>query len=283
MQPAKSPILEAHGAKMPAIGYGTMEFPGRAAELVTHAINIGYRHIDTARKYGTEEQVGEGIRASGIAREELWVTTKVTELDAREADFLRSAETSLKALRLDYVDLLLVHWPQPKVPFTETLGALAKAKRSGMTRHIGVSNFTLAMLEEAVRVCPEPLITNQIEYHAYLPQDRMLAALKRHGMILTAYCPVARGQLLDDPVIGEIAKAHGKTPAQICLRWLVQQPMVAAVPRALEEAHIAENLAVFDFALADQEMQRISALRRRNVRIADPPERAPKWDVETVA
>ena len=251
MQPAKSPILEAHGAKMPAIGYGTMEFPGRAAELVTHAINIGYRHIDTARKYGTEEQVGEGIRASGIARGELWVTTKVTELDAREADFLRSAETSLKALRLDYVDLLLVHWPQPKVPFTETLGALAKAKRSGMTRHIGVSNFTLAMLEEAVRVCPEPLITNQIEYHAYLPQDRMLAALKRHGMILTAYCPVARGQLLDDPVIGEIAKAHGKTPAQICLRWLVQQPMVAAVPRALEEAHIVENLAVFDFALGD--------------------------------
>ena len=283
MQPAKSPILEAHGAKMPAIGYGTMEFPGRATELVTHAINIGYRHIDTARKYGTEEQVGEGIRVSGIARGELWVTTKVTELDAREADFLRSAETSLKALRLDYVDLLLVHWPQPKVPFTETLGALAKAKRSGMTRHIGVSNFTLAMLEEAVRVCPEPLITNQIEYHAYLPQDRMLAALKRHGMILTAYCPVARGQLLDDPVIGEIAKAHGKTPAQICLRWLVQQPMVAAVPRALEEAHIAENLAVFDFALDDQEMQRISALRRRNVRIADPPERAPKWDVETVA
>ena len=283
MQPAKSPILEAHGAKMPAIGYGTMEFPGRATELVTHAINIGYRHIDTARKYGTEEQVGEGIRASGIARGELWVTTKVTELDAREADFLRSAETSLKALRLDYVDLLLVHWPQPKVPFTETLGALAKAKRRGMTRHIGVSNFTLAMLEEAVRVCPEPLITNQIEYHAYLPQDRMLAALKRHGMILTAYCPVARGQLLDDPVISEIAKAHGRTPAQICLRWLVQQPMVAAVPRALEEAHIAENLAVFDFALADQEMQRISALRRRNVRIADPPERAPKWDVETVA
>ena len=283
MQPAKSPILEAHGAKMPAIGYGTMEFPGRATELVTHAINIGYRHIDTARKYGTEEQVGEGIRASGIARGELWVTTKVTELDAREADFLRSAETSLKALRLDYVDLLLVHWPQPKVPFTETLGALAKAKRSGMTRHIGVLNFTLAMLDEAVRVCPEPLITNQIEYHAYLPQDRMLAALKRHGMILTAYCPVARGQLLDDRVIGEIAKAHGRTPAQICLRWLVQQPMVAAVPRALEEAHIAENLAVFDFALGEQEMQRISALRRRNVRIADPPERAPKWDVETVA
>ena len=283
MQSPKAFTLSAHGAKMPVIGYGTMEFPDRPAELVAYAIEAGYRLIDTARKYGTEERVGEGIRASGIAREELWVTTKVTELDAREADFLRSAETSLKALQLDYVDLLLVHWPQPKVPFAETLGALAKAKRSGLTRHIGVSNFTIAMLEEAVHVCPEPLITNQIEYHAYLPQDRMLAALKRYGMILTAYCPVARGKLLDDPVVGEIAKAHGKTHAQICLRWLIQQPMVAAVPRALEEAHIAENLDVFDFSLSEEEMRRISALRSRNVRIADPPERAPKWDVETVA
>jgi diketogulonate reductase-like aldo/keto reductase len=175
-----------------------------------------------------------------------------------------------------------VHWPQPKVPFSETLGALARARRNGMTRHIGVSNFTLAMLDEAVRVCPEPLVTNQIEYHAYLPQDRMIAALKRHSMILTAYCPVARGELLNDPVIGEIAKARGKTHAQICLRWLVQQPMVAAVPRALEERHIAENLDVFDFSLTGDEMRRISALRKRNIRIADPPERAPKWDIETV-
>ncbi|HEY6860399.1 MAG TPA: aldo/keto reductase [Pseudolabrys sp.] len=283
MQSPKAFTLAAHGAKMPAIGFGTMELPHRPAELVAAAIAAGYRHIDTARKYGTEEHVGEGIRASGIARSELFVTTKVTEENAREADFLRSAETSLKALGLDYVDLLLIHWPQPKVPLTETLGALAKAKRGGLTRHVGVSNFTLAMLEEAVHVCPEPLITNQIEYHAYLPQDRMLAVLHRHRMILTAYCPVARGKLLDDPVIGEIAKTRGKTHAQICLRWLIQQPMVAAVPRALEEAHIKENLDVFDFSLSDEEMRRISALRSRNIRIADPPERAPKWDVERVA
>ena len=282
MQSPKAFILAAHGAKMPAIGFGTMELPHRSAELIAAAIAAGYRHIDTARKYGTEERVGEGIRASGIARNELFVTTKVTEDNAREADFLLSAETSLKALGLDYVDLLLIHWPQPKVPFAETLGALAKAKRNGLTRHVGVSNFTLAMLEEAVHVCPEPLVTNQIEYHAYLPQDRMLAALRRHGMILTAYCPVARGKLLDDATVGEIAKARGKTPAQICLRWLIQQPMVAAVPRALEEAHIVENLDVFDFSLTDDEMRRISALRSRKIRIADPPERAPKWDVEDV-
>jgi 2,5-diketo-D-gluconate reductase B len=280
MQSAKAFTLSAHDAQMPAIGYGTMELPERPAELVAAALACGYRHIDTARKYGTEQFVGEGIRASGLPRGDIFVTTKVTELDAREADFMRSVETSLKTLALDYVDLLLVHWPQPEVPFAETLGALAKAKRQGLTRNIGVSNFTLAMLEEAVHVCPEPLVTSQLEYHCYLPQDRMLAALKRHGMILTAYCPVARGKLLDDPTVGEIANAHGKTHAQICLRWLIQQPGVAAVPRALEERHIAENLDLFDFSLSEDEMRRLTALRSRRIRIADPPERAPKWDVE---
>jgi diketogulonate reductase-like aldo/keto reductase len=283
MQAGKAPILGANGAAIPAIGFGTMELPERPAELVKAAIDCGYRHIDTARKYGTEQFVGEGVRASGVPRDEIFVTTKVTEENAREADFMRSVETSLRTLDFHYVDLLLIHWPQPKVPFAETLGALAKAKRQGLARHIGVSNFTLAMLDEAVRLCAEPLVTNQIEYHAYLPQDRMLAALRRHGMILTAYCPVARGKLLNDPVVGEIAKAHDKTHAQICLRWLVQQPDVAAVPRALEEKHIAEDIDVFDFSLTENEMQRLSALRRRQVRIANPPERAPKWDVEEVA
>ena len=272
--------IAAHGAQMPVIGFGTMEFPGGAAELVATAIGAGYRHIDTARKYGTEEAVGEGIRAAGITRGELFLTTKVTEDNAREADFFRSAETSLQALGVDYVDLLLIHWPQPKVPLAETLGALAKAKRRGLTRHIGVSNFTLALLEEAVRICPEPLVTNQVEYHAYLRQDKMLALCRRHGMILTAYCPVARGTLLDDPVLGEIARAKGKTTAQVALRWLIQQPMVAAVPRALEVAHIEDNLNIFDFSLDAQEMEEIGALRSRNVRIANPPERAPVWDVD---
>jgi diketogulonate reductase-like aldo/keto reductase len=282
MQDAKAFTLTAHGATIPVVGFGTMELPERPAELVAAAIACGYRHIDTARKYGTEEYVGEGIRASGIPRADLFVTTKVTEENAREADFMRSIETSLRTLALDYVDLLLIHWPQPKVPFSETLGALAKAKRQGMARHIGVSNFTLAMLEEAVQTCPEPLVTNQIEYHAYLPQERMLAALRRHGMILTAYCPVARGKLLDDPLIVEIARAYGRSPAQICLRWLIQQPDVAAVPRALTEAHIAEDIDIFDFSLDENDTRRVSGLRRRQIRIADPPERAPRWDTETV-
>ena len=257
-----------------------MKFPDRAAERVTAAINAGYRAIDTARKYGTEERVGEGIRASGISRQELFVTTKVTELDAREADFRLSVETSLKTLGMDYVDLLLIHWPQPNVPLAETLGALAKAKRDGLTRHIGVSNFTTSLLDEAVRLCEEPLVTNQIEYHAYLRQDKLMEALGRHNMILTAYCPVARGELIKEPLLDEIAKEKGKTIAQVALRWLIQQPMVAAVPRALESAHITDNINIFDFTLSDEEMDRIGELRSKNVRIANPPERAPVWDVE---
>jgi len=278
MQAAKGFTLSAHGAQMPAIGFGTMELPERPAELVAAALACGYRHIDTARKYGSEAGVGEGIRAAGVPRSDLFVTTKVTEDNAREADFLNSVDTSLKTLGLDYIDLLLIHWPQPRVPLAETIGALVKAKRQKLARHIGVSNFTLALLDEAVRICPEPLVANQLEFHAYLNQDKLQAACRRHGMILTAYCPVARGELLKDPVVGAIAKAKSKTPAQIALRWVIQHPGVAAVPRAFESAHAAENLDVFDFSLTDEEMHKLSALRARNLRVVSPPERAPVWD-----
>jgi 2,5-diketo-D-gluconate reductase B len=281
MQPARAPTIAAHGAAMPVVGYGTMLFPEpeRAAGLVAHAIDCGYRHIDTARKYGSEQWVGEGIRASGIAREELFVTTKVTEDNARADDFARSVDTSLETLGLDYVDLLLIHWPQPRVPLAETLGALARAKRAGLARHIGVSNFTVALLEEAVRLCPEPLVANQIEYHAYIRQDKLLAACARHGILVACHVPLARGKLLDDPVIGEIAAAHGRTSAQIALRWLIQQPQVAVVPRALEPREIEDDIALFDFALSAAEMERIGALRDRNIRVVDPEVRRPVWDI----
>lgn len=278
MKIQKAFTISAHGAEMPAIGFGTLDLGERAAPLVAAAIRDGYRHIDTARKYGSEAGVGEGIRASGIRRGELFLTTKVTEDNAREADFMQSVETSLKTLALDYVDLLLIHWPQPRVPLAETIGALVKAKRQKLARHIGVSNFTLALLDEAVRLCPEPLVTNQLEFHAYLNQEKLLAACRRHGMILTAYCPVARAHLLTDPLVAGIAKAKGKTPAQIALRWVIQHPNVAAVPRAFESAHAAENLDVFDFSLTGEEMRQIGELKSRNLRVVDPPERAPVWD-----
>ncbi|MEL0143774.1 MAG: aldo/keto reductase [Alphaproteobacteria bacterium] len=274
------PNISAHGADIPAIGYGTMLFPEpeSAVGLVVHALETGYRHIDTARKYGSEQWVGEGIRASGLAREDIWVTTKVTEEDAKADDFARSVETSLETLGLDYVDLLLIHWPQPRVPLEETLGALAKAKRDGLASNIGVSNFTISLLDEAMAKCPEPIVTNQIEYHAYIRQDRLIAACRKHGMLVTCHVPLARGAVLENPVIREIAAAHGRTPAQVALRWLVQQSDVGVVPRALEFSEIEENIAIFDFALRDDEMARIATLQDRNLRVVDPAVRRPVWD-----
>ena len=281
MQPAKAPTISSHGAEMPAVGYGTMLYPEpeRAVELILHALAVGYRHIDTARKYGSEHWVGEAIRESGVPREELWVSTKVTEENANADDFARSVETSLETLGLDYVDQLLIHWPQPDVPLEETLGALVKAKTDGLTRHVGVSNFTVALLDEAVAKCSEPIIANQIEYHAYIRQDKLLAACARHGVIVTCHVPLARGELLNDPVINEIAVAHDKTAAQVALRFLVQQPQVAVVPRALEFSEIDEDIDLFDFELDDEEMGRIGALRARNLRVVNPPVRSPEWDV----
>ncbi len=281
MLPAQAPTISAHGAAMPAVGYGTMLFPEpeRAVELITHALEHGYRHIDTARKYGSEQWVGEGIRASGVPRGELWVTTKVTEENARADDFARSVDTSLATLGLDYVDLLLIHWPQPDVPLEETLGALARAKREGLARHIGVSNFTAKLLDEAVAKCPEPIITNQIEYHAYLRQDKVLDACARLDVIVTCYAPLARGRVLNDPVIEKIASSRGRSAAQIALRWLVQQPQVAIVPRGLTSEEIEEDVDVFDFELSEAEMDRIGALRDKAVRVVDPETRRPVWDI----
>ena len=280
MQSTKAPTLSAHGAQIPAVGYGTMLFPApeRAVELIVCSLECGYRHIDTARKYGSEEWVGEGIRASGLPRKDIWVTTKVTEENAKADDFTRSVDTSLKTLGLDYVDLLLIHWPQPKVPLEETLGALAKARREGLAKNIGVSNFTVPLLDEAVGKCPEPLLTNQIEYHAYIRQDKIIAACGRHGLLVTCHVPLARGAVLKDPVILNVAKSHGKTAAQVALKWLVQQPDMVVVPRALEYSEIKENIDIFDFELSENEINQISRLRDRNRRIVDPMVRRPVWD-----
>jgi 2,5-diketo-D-gluconate reductase B len=272
------PQLRVHGADIPQIGFGTSGLGEQAGEIVAAALKAGYRHIDTAWKYGTERGVGEGIRASGLRREEIFVTTKVSHEYLRAADFERSTEESLRNLKVDYVDLLLIHWPNPEIPLPEPVAALAKMKRTGLTRHIGVANFPIALLDEAVRLCPEPLVTDQVEYHPYLDQTKLLAACRRHGIVLTAYCPLGRGRLIKDPVIAEMARAHGKTVAQIALRWLVQQDGVVPIPRSSNPIRMAENLDVFGFTLSEDEMARIAALKRPDARIADPVGRAPAWD-----
>lgn len=270
------PTLAAHGAEIPAIGFGTSGLADPAG-AVAAALAAGYRHLDAARKYGTEEGVGDGIRAAKVPREELFITTKVSHENLRAADFARSVEQSLKALGVSYVDLLLVHWPNAAIPLAETMGALARARRDGLARHVGVANFNIAMVDEAIRLCPEPLVGLQAEFHPYLDQTKLLEAVRRRGMILTGYCPLGRGRLINDPVVGEIARRNGKTVAQIALRWAVQHGVVP-IPRSSNRHRIAENLAVFDFSLSEDEMRRIAALKRRDGRIADPAGRAPAWD-----
>ena len=277
MPPPAIPKLSARGAEIPAIGFGTSSL-GSCGEIVANALKAGYRHIDTAWKYGTERGVGEGMRASGVPRREIFLTTKVTHEYLRADDFARSVDESLKNLGVDYVDLLLVHWPNPEIPLSEPMPALAKAKRQGLTRHIGVANFTIALLDEAIRLCPEPLVNLQAEYHPHLDQTKLLGACRRRGLIFTAYCPLGRGRLLRDPVLADIAARKGRPLAQIALRWLVQQGNIIPIPRSSNPERMAENLAVFDFALTDEEMKRISALRRPDGRIADPVGRAPAWD-----
>jgi diketogulonate reductase-like aldo/keto reductase len=267
-----------HGAEIPAIGLGTGGLGENCGKIVATALAAGYRHIDTARKYGTERGVGEAIRAARVPRDEIFLTTKVSHEDLHAGDFERSTLASLRALGLDRVDLLLVHWPAPDMPLRETMGTLAAMKRRGFTRHIGVANFNIALLEAAIRLCPEPLIALQAEYHPYLDQSKVLAACRRHGLIFVAYCPLARGRLIGDPVMTEIARAKGKTVAQVALRWLVQQDCVAAIPRSSNGARIAENIDVSGFALADDEMKRIAALKRPDGRVVNPVGRVSTWD-----
>jgi 2,5-diketo-D-gluconate reductase B len=278
MNPVSVPTLFAHGAQIPTIGFGTSQL-GDCTEVVAQALVLGYRHIDTAWKYGSEKGVGAGMRASRVPRAQIFLATKVSHEYLRADDFARSVDESLRNLQVDYVDLLHVHWPTiDNIPLAETMGALAKAKRQGKTRHIGVANFNIALLEEAIRLCPEPLVTLQAEYHPYLDQSTVLAACRRLGLVFTAYCPLARGRLFNDPVLGEIARAKQRTIAQIALRWLVQQGNIAAIPRSANSQHMAESLQVFDFELTTHEMSRISALKRSDGRIANPKGRAPPWD-----
>src|SRR5262245_19490986 len=278
LMPHAVPTLRAHGAEIPALGFGTSPQTGAlAADEVVTALKAGYRHIDTARKYGTERQVGEAIRASGVPRGEIFLTTKVSHENLRETDFARSVDESLTALKVDHFDLLMIHWPNPEIPVAEAVKGLAKAKRQGIARHIGVANFNTTRLAEALRLCPEPIVALQAEYHPYLDQTKVLAACRKHGLAFVGYCPLGRGRLFGDKVLGEIAKARGRTLAQVALRWLVQQN-VAAIPRSSNPERIAGNLDVFDFSLTDDEMRRISALKRADGRIADPSGRVPPWD-----
>jgi 2,5-diketo-D-gluconate reductase B len=258
------PVVEAHGARIPQIGLGTWDVRGRTvARVVEQALRLGYRHLDTAEMYENESEVGEGLRNSGVPRSEVFVVTKVWPAHFAPRELLRAAKESLVKLRLSEVDLLLLHWPNPRIPLSETIGALCKVKEAGQARHIGISNFTPPLIEEATRLSTEPLVCNQIELHPYLDQSDTVAASRAHGMAVVAYSPIAKGQAKNDAVLVRIGKAHGKSAAQVSLRYLVQQGFVV-IPRTSKLERLSENSAIFDFALSDAEMAEIATLARRD-------------------
>jgi 2,5-diketo-D-gluconate reductase B len=249
------------GERVPALGLGTYRLTGETCvRAVGSALSMGYRHVDTAQMYGNEAEVGRGIRTSGIDRGEVFLVTKVWPSDFRRERVLRKTRESLAKLGTDHVDLLLAHWPSESVPLGETLGAMRELQDEGVVRHVGVSNFPPALVEEASGHAE--IFCNQVEYHPYKRQDALLAQAREMDYLLTAYQPLARGAVGRDATLREIAEAHGKTPAQVALRWLVQQDKVCAIPKATGEDHLRSNLDVFDFELSEKEMGRVSFLGR---------------------
>lgn len=271
------PFVEANGARIPALGLGTWDLRGSVcADMVQEALQLGYRHVDTAEMYGNEAQVGEGLRASGVARDDVFITTKVWPDNLAPAALARAVRDSLARLRLAAVDLLLIHWPNPRIPLPDSIGALCRMKEAGFARHIGVSNFTVELVNEAVRVSSQPLVTNQIEWHPFLDPSKVVAACRRHRLAVTAYSPVARGRAAGDAVLRMIGARHGRSGGQVSLRFLVQEGAIV-IPRTSRRERLAENMAIFDFALAPAEVEEVRALAGARARIVNPP-KAPDWD-----
>jgi diketogulonate reductase-like aldo/keto reductase len=273
------PSIEANGARIPLVGLGTWELRGRAcARIVEQALRLGYRHVDTAQMYENEREVGEGLRASGVKRSEVFVTTKIWPSYFSPPELERSAKECLVRLRVTEVDLLLLHWPNPQIPLSETIGALCKLKRAGFARHIGVSNFNSRLIAEANRLATEPLVCNQIEMHPFLDQSTVIAACRKYGMAPVAYSPIAKGNVRGEPVLNAVARAHQKSAAQVCLRYLVQQN-VAVIPRTSKVERLSENIAIFDFELSPTEMADIAKLASPSGRILNfAYSGTPEWD-----
>lgn len=270
--------IEVAGARIPAVGFGTFELDADTAyRMARHALEVGYRHLDTAQMYDNEAAVGRAVRDSGLAREEVFVTTKVWMDHFREGDLQRSVDASLKRLDLDHVDLVLLHWPNPDIPLAETLGALLDARDRGHTRHIGVSNFPSRLMRQATDITgPSQIITNQVEYHPFLRQRTLLDNGRQLGIGVSAYCPLARGQVFGNEVLARIGERHGKHEGQVALRWLLDQNVIV-LPRTSTEAHAEANLDVFDFRLSEDEHKEIERGLPSDRRLINPSF-APNWD-----
>lgn len=244
--------------EIPAVGLGTWRLTGeQCRQSVRTALDLGYRHVDTAQEYGNERQVGAALRNSDVDRGDIFVTTKLGRGNRGYEDVHRSVEGSLAKLGTDYVDLLLIHWPNLTTPLRSTLAAMNELIDASKVRHIGVSNFDLDRLARARELSEHGILTNQVQYNPYWPQAELLDYCRIHDIALTAYSPLAHGGVLDDPLLSEIGTRYGKTAAQVALRWVVQQPNVLTIPKASSREHLAENIDIFDFELTDKELERI--------------------------
>lgn len=269
--------LEVGHTNIPALGLGTCYIPNEAtADIVGHALHLGYRHIDAAQWYNNEQEVGEGIRNSGVSRQEVFLTTKVQRRNLGKQDFLPSVEESLRRLQTDYVDLLLIHWPHAELPLESYLEELMKALEQGKTRFVGVSNFNIAQLKRTMEL-GVPIVTNQVEFHPLVNQSTLYGWMRQHKLALTAYCPLAQGQAVRNPILKAIGEKYGKSAAQVSLRWLLQLDGILAIPKTANPARLRENLDVFDFELPDDDMAAIAELKRDNARIV-PEYHGAAWD-----
>lgn len=271
--------IKKEGQWIPKLGFGTFNITGRQAiGILEFALDIGYRHFDTAQMYENEKEIGQVIGSSDIPRDRLFLTTKVWGTNLTRERFLPSVEESLKKLDQDYVNLLLIHWPNKAIPLEESLEQLAEAKEKGYCKMIGVSNFTVDLLEKVEKTGIK-IVCNQFEYHAFINQDKLLRKTREMGCFATAYSPIAKGQVTDEPVLERIALVHKVKPAQVALRWLVQQEDVVAIPKSSQLYRMKQNFDVFNFHLSEEEMDKISGLQSRNLRLTNP-EFAPTWDGE---
>ena len=274
------PTAKVDDIEIPLLGFGTWQLePDDARRMVAEALRIGYRHIDTAWIYKNEAAVGDGIRdaieAGHVAREDLWLTTKIWVEHFHHDALLKQAAESAASLGFT-PDLLLLHWPKAEPSFAETLGALNEAKDQGLTRAIGLSNFPSAEFRKAQSLSKAKLVTNQVEYHPYLANSALIETARDLGSTITAWSPLAQGKIADDATIGELARAHGTTPGQVTLRWLIQNGIIA-IPRTTKESRARENFDIFDFELTSEEMQRMDALDRAE-RLGDWLDPAYRWD-----
>ncbi|MBF2720173.1 aldo/keto reductase [Psychrobacter sp. NG254] len=281
MSAKKYNIRTAGQASIPILGLGTWQSTGQdCVDVVKKALEMGYEHIDTAQAYGNEKEVGEGIRQSGVARDKFFLTTKIFPDDMKfePEKLVAAAKRSLEDLGTDYVDLLLLHWPDDRVPLSETIPALCELQKQGLTRHIGVSNFNIANIIEAEKYADVPIVVNQVEFHPFIKQNTLQTFLNNHHILLEAYSPLARGDVFDNDIIKGIAEAHNVTPAQISLAWILSDKHRVAIPKTSNPDHLQGNLDAIDVKLSTDELEQIGKLARSDGRKIAHPDYSPVWD-----